>query len=63
MKGCLPRMYPWVRRTLSIPHTSCDLERTFSVWKRVRSDKRYNMEHDTHEAYVSLCFNGVVPPP
>ena len=31
----LPLMYKCVRRTLSVPHTSCDVERTFLVWKCV----------------------------
>ena len=29
----------------------------------VRSEKRLNMKEGTHKAYVSLCFNGVAPPP
>ena len=56
MALCLPTMYPIARSILAIPHTSCDVERSFSVWKRVRSEKQ-------HKAYVSFCFNGVVPPP
>ena len=56
MKDRLPRMYPLVRRTLCIPHNSCDVERTFLVWKQVRSDKQYNMQHETHKAHVSFCF-------
>ena len=40
MNGCLPLMYPCARRILAIPHTSCDVERSFSVWKRARSDKQ-----------------------
>ena len=59
----LPIMYRCARRTLAIPHTSCDVERSFSVWKRVRSDKQYSMKDGTHKAYVSFCFNGVVPEP
>ena len=59
----LPIMYACARRTLAIPHTSCDVERSFSVWKRVRSDKQYSMQEGTHKAYVSFCFNGVVPEP
>ena len=63
MAGRLPIMYHYARRTLAIPHTSCDVERSFSVWKRVRSDKQYSMKEGTHKAYVSFCFNGVVPAP
>ena len=37
------------------PH-SCDVERSFSIGKHVRFEKQ-------HKAYVSFCFNGVVPPP
>ena len=29
----LPLLYPHARRILAIPHTSCDVERSFSVWK------------------------------
>ena len=39
MSARLPLMHKCVRRTLSVPHTSCDVERTFLVWKRLRSDK------------------------
>ena len=63
MSARLPLMYRCVRRTLSVPHTSCDVERTFSVWKRVRSDKQHSMQEGTHKAYVSFCFNGTVPAP
>ena len=59
----LPTMYRIARSILAIPHTSCDVERSFSVWKRVRSDKQHSMAEGTHKAYVSFCFNGVVPPP
>ena len=59
----LPTMYRIARSILAIPHTSCDVERPFSVWKRVRSDKQQSMAEGTHKAYVSFCFNGVVPPP
>ena len=59
----LPTMYRIARSILAIPHTSCDVERSFSVWKRVRSDKQQSMAEGTHKAYVSFCFNGVVPPP
>ena len=59
----LPTMYPIARSILAIPHTSCDVERSFSVWKRVRSEKQQSMKEGTQKAYVSFCFNGVVPPP
>ena len=39
----LPTMYRIARSILAIPHTSCDVERSFSVWKRVRSDKQQGM--------------------
>ena len=56
----LPTMYRIARSILAIPHTSCDAERSFSVWKCVRSDKQQHMAEGTHKAYV--FFNGVVPP-
>ena len=31
------------------------------MWKRVRSEKQHSMQHGTYKAYVSFCFNGVVP--
>ena len=52
--------YPYAIQTLCIPHTSCDVERSFSMWKNVRSEKQYNMQHALHKAYVSFGFNGVV---
>ena len=58
----LYQLYQCARRTLAIPHTSCDVERSFSMWKRVRSEKQHSMQHGTHKAYVSFCFNGAVPP-
>ena len=45
MKDRLPTMYPYAIQTLCIPHTSCDVERSFSMWKNVRSEKQYNMQH------------------
>ena len=59
----LPTMYPIARSILAIPHTSCDVERSFSVWKRVRSEKQHSMKEGTHKAYVSFSFNGAVPGP
>ena len=63
MKERLPHMYKCACRILAIPHTSCDVERSFSIWKRVQLDKQENMKEGTYKAYVSFCFNGVVPPP
>ena len=60
MKDRLPTMYPYAIQTLCIPHTSCDVERSFSMWKNVRPEKQYNMQHALHKAYVSFGFNGVV---
>ena len=59
----LPTMYRITRSILAIPRTSCDVERSFLVWKRVRSDKQQSMAEGTHKGYVSFCFNGIVPPP
>ena len=60
MKDRLPTMYPYAIQTLCIPHTSCDVERSFSMWKNVRSKKQYNMTYALHKVYVSFGFNGVV---
>ena len=62
MREHLPLLYRCARGTLAIPHTSYDVERSFSMWKRVRSEKQHNMQHGTHKAYVSFCFNGAVLP-
>ena len=35
---------------------------SFSIRKRVQLDKQESMKEGTHKAYVSCCFNGVVPP-
>ena len=59
MRDRRPLMYRCVRRVLTIPHTLCDVERTFSVWKRVRSNnKQHSLKEGTHKAYLSFCFNG-----
>ena len=47
----------------TIPHMSCDVERSCWIWKRVYFEKQHSMQHGTHKAYVSFGFNGVVPPP
>ena len=60
MKDRLPTMYPYAIQPLCIPHTLCDVERSFSMWKNVRSEKPNNMQHALHKAYVSFGFNGVV---
>ena len=59
----VPLMYCSVKQVLTIPHFSCDLERTFSMWKRVRPDKQLSLKEGKHKAYVSSCFNGTVPGP
>ena len=59
MSTRLPLIYKCVRRTLSVPHTSCDVERSFSVWKHVRFDKLHNMQEGTKKAYGALLL--VVP--
>ena len=59
----LPNLYNMARHILATPHASCDVEPSFSAWKRVRSEKQPSMKEGTHKAHVSFCFNGVVPPP
>ena len=59
----VPLLYKCARRMLAIPHMSCDMERSFSMWKRVHSEKQHSMQHGTHKRYVSFCFNGVVLAP
>ena len=59
----LPSIYRIARSIVAIPHTSCAVERSFSVWKRIGSNKQQSTAEGTHKAYVSFCFNGVVPPP
>ena len=59
----LPNLYHVARCILAIPHTSCDVERSFSAWRRVRSEKQLRMKDGAHKAFVSFCLNGVVPPP
>ena len=60
MKDRLPKMYPYAIQTWCIPHTSCDVERSFSMWKNVRSQKQYNMQHALRKVYVLFGFKGVV---
>ena len=60
MKERLLTMYTYAIQTLCIPHTSCDVERSFSMWKNVRSEKQYSMQRGLHKAYVSFGFNGFV---
>ena len=63
MKDRLSTMYPYALQTLCIPHTSCDVERSFSMWKNVRSEKQYNMQDALHKAYVSFGLKSVVDAP
>ena len=44
----LPLLCKCARRTLAIPHTSCDVDRSFSMWKRVHSEKQHTstIAHD-----------------
>ena len=63
MRDRLPLLHRCVRRVLTIPHTSCDVERTLSMWKRVCSNKQHSSKEGTHKAYVSFCFNSTVPAP
>ena len=60
MKDRLPTVYAYAIETLYIVHTSCDVERSFSMGKNVRSEKQYSMNHGLHKAYVSFRFHGVV---
>ena len=56
-----PMMYPYAIQTSCIPHTSCDVEH--SVWKNVRFETQFNMQHALHKARVSFGFNGIVDAP
>ena len=40
-----------------------DAEPLLCAWKQVQSEKQLSMKDGTHEANVSFCFCGVVPPP
>ena len=60
MKERLPTMYPYVLQTLCMPHTSCNVGHSFSMWKNVCSEKQCSMQHGLHNVYVSFGFNGVV---
>lgn len=48
------------RHVLAIPPTTCDVERTFTTYKAVRSDKQIRFSQETHVAYVSFGFNGAL---
>ena len=63
MREHLPLWYKCARRTLAIPHSSCDVERSVGMCKRMRSKEQHIMQHGTLEAYVSFCFNGVALAP
>ena len=63
MPGRLPQMYRVAQRTLAFPNTSYGVECSFFAGKRVHSEQQLSMKEGTQKAYVSFCFNGVVPPP
>ena len=54
MASRLPALYSIACRVLAIPHTSCDVEFSFSVWKHVHSKKQNSMKKWTHKAYILL---------
>ena len=56
-------MHPYAIQTLCIPHTSCDVEHSFSMLKNVRSEKQYSMQRALYMVYVSFGFNGIVDAP
>ena len=63
MKERLSTMYPYAVQTLCLLHTSCDVERSFSMWKKVCSEKQYNIQRALRKAHVSFGFNGIVDAP
>ena len=59
MHEWLPLLYKCARRMLVIPHTSCDVERSFSMRKRVRCEKQHSMQvcsmaHTKHTCHFVL---------
>ena len=53
-----PLLHPHAQQIVAIAHTPCDVGQWLPVWKRVRSDKQYNMKFGTRKAYGPFCFNG-----
>lgn len=58
----MPSLAPLALRTLPIPHTGVDVERSFSYYKLCRSSKQQNLSSEHHIGRVSFAMNGVVPP-
>jgi hypothetical protein len=51
------RDYEFKSNTKYAPLVSCDIERSFSIYKDILSDKRQNMSLDTIEYLNVICFN------
>ena len=57
----MPTLSARALRTLAIPHTGVDVERSFSYYKLCRSDKQQRITSEHHIGRVSFAMNGVVP--
>ena len=63
MKSQLPQLATPAIRTLSIPHTTANVERCNSYYKFTRTDKQHSLKDAHHLGHLTFVMNGVVPPP
>ena len=62
MQPHMPTLAKLALRTLPVPHTGVDVERSFSYYKLCRSAKQERLTSERHVGRVSFAMNGVVPP-
>ena len=61
MQPHMPTLAQLALRTLPVPHTGVDVERSFSYYKLCRSAKQECLTSQLHLGRVSFAMNGVVP--
>ena len=62
MQSELPCMAKLALRTLPIPHTGVDVERSFSYYRISRSVLQSALTPEHHIGRLSFRMNGIVPP-
>jgi hypothetical protein len=61
MAAILPNLSFMALRILAIPHTSCDVERSFSYYRLSRNNLQQSLTPEHHIGRVSFVMNGIVP--
>ena len=58
----LPTLAYVALRTLPIPHTGCDVERSFSYYWLSRNKLQGRLKPEHHIGRLSFVMNGIIPP-